>query len=311
MMTDYVEIAALRQPLNTAVIALSGGAGNADELARGLAQLRELGFVPHNYYDFARHQQRFADTDQGRLQQWQAALAHPQHQLVMALRGGYGVSRLLPELDFAAFAASGKVFVGHSDCTPIHQGLLAQGVCSIAGPMLTPDFARRPLSEFTLNQFLTCLQSQQHHIEFDSDVVHSGLDCAGTLWGGNLAMLCHTLGTPYWHAPEDGILFLEDIAEHPYRVERMLLQLHFAGVLARQRAIVLGDFSAYRLGDNDQGYDMPEVYRLLRRLLRIPVITGLPFGHIANKASLVVGSQANLCADGQRIRLQMNYQFNL
>lgn len=308
-MTESTQIAALTQPLDTAVIALSGGAGRADELARGLAQLREAGFVPHNYYDFARHQQRFADSDQGRLQQWQAALAHPQHQLVMALRGGYGVSRLLPELDFAAFAASGKVFVGHSDCTPIHQALLAQGVCSIAGPMLTPDFARRPLSEFTLNHFLACLQSQQHQVEFDSDLDHSGLDCSGTLWGGNLAMLCHTLGTPYWHAPEDGILFLEDIAEHPYRVERMLLQLHYAGVLARQRAIVLGDFSAYRLGDNDQGYDLPEVYRLLRSLLQIPVVTGLPFGHIANKASLVVGSQANLHAQGKQICLQMNYQF--
>ncbi len=309
-MTEQILGKSLKKPLDAALIALSGGAASSAESERGVMQLRQAGFVVHNYYDFARNHQRFADTDQARLQQWQAALANPQHQVVMALRGGYGVSRLLPELDFAAFAASGKAFVGHSDCTPIHMNLLAHGACSIAGPMLTPDFARQPVSDLTIQDFLSCLQSQQHQLEFDSDVAHDAFECSGVLWGGNLAMLCHTLATPYWFAPEGGILFLEDIAEHPYRIERMLLQLHYAGVLEKQRAIVLGDFSAYKLAANDQGYDLPEVYSLLRRLVKIPVVTGLAFGHIANKQSLVVGSQANLRNQGRRISLQMNYRFH-
>ena len=124
------------------------------------------------------------------------------------------------------------------------------------------------------------------------------VDVRGTLWGGNLAMVNHLLGTPYWPRIEGGILFLEDIGEHPYRVERMLLQLHYAGVLARQQAVVLGDFSGYRLAPHDNGYDFEAMLSYLRALLPVPVLTGLPFGHIRTHCTLPFGAQAQLVSDG-------------
>jgi muramoyltetrapeptide carboxypeptidase len=104
---------------------------------------------------------------------------------------------------------------------------------------------------------------------------------------------------------EGGILFLEDINEHPYRVERMLLQLLHAGVLARQQAVLLGDFSNYRLSDYDNGYDFDTMLAYLRQRLPAPVLTGLPFGHIRDKATLAVGCRAELVSDATGFRLGM------
>jgi len=123
---------------------------------------------------------------------------------------------------------------------------------------------------------------------------------AGTLWGGNLAMVAHLAGTPYMPDVTGGILFLEDVAEHPYRVERMLYQLLHAGILARQRALLLGAFTEYALNANDAGYDLAAAIAHVRDRLTIPVYTGLPFGHVPDKLTLPVGGACTLrVIDGQ------------
>jgi muramoyltetrapeptide carboxypeptidase len=132
------------------------------------------------------------------------------------------------------------------------------------------------------------------------------VDVAGTLWGGNLAMVNHLIGTPYWPQIDGGILFLEDIAEHPYRIERMLLQLHFAGVLERQKAIVLGDFSGYRLSPNDNGFDFDSMLAFIRETIGVPVLTGLPFGHVKERCTLPFGAQAHLVSDGAGFELTVS-----
>src|SRR4029077_12256147 len=127
-----------------------------------------------------------------------------------------------------------------------------------------------------------------HEVECDLDgpTTFAG---SGTLWGGNLAMVAHLVGTPYFPHVDGGILFLEDVCEHPYRIERMLYQLHHAGVLARQRAILLGRFTEFELNGNDGGYDLEGAVAQLRSLVNVPVFTGLPFGHVADKLTLPVG----------------------
>jgi muramoyltetrapeptide carboxypeptidase len=107
------------------------------------------------------------------------------------------------------------------------------------------------------------------------------------------------LGTPYFPEIDGGILFLEDVAEHPYRIERMLLQLHHAGVLDAQAAILLGDFSGYRLLENDNGYDLASAIETVRRFTRTPILTGLPFGHVRDKVSLPIGGMGQLQSDGR------------
>ena len=115
--------------------------------------------------------------------------------------------------------------------------------------------------------------------------------------------MAHLVGTPYFPRIDGGILFLEDVGEHPYRVERMLYQLHHAGVLARQRAILFSQFTEYELNGNDGGYDLAAVLTQLRSLLPIPVFAGLPFGHIADKLTLPTGGHCALDVDNGQARL--------
>jgi muramoyltetrapeptide carboxypeptidase len=128
----------------------------------------------------------------------------------------------------------------------------------------------------------------------------------GTLWGGNLALVAHLVGTAHFPRIDGGILFLEDIGEHPYRVERMLYQLHFAGVLARQRAVLLGTFNGYELGPNDDGYDIAAMVAQVRGRLCPQLYTGLPFGHVPEKLTLPVGGRCALDVRDGNARLSFS-----
>lgn len=290
-----------------AIVGVSGSALDNLAVERGLEVLRERGFVVHNYYQYEQIFQRFAASDEERLNQLHLAIDNPDVHIVMALRGSYGLSRILPQIDLERVAASKKYLVGYSDFNALQMAMLAKtGANSFCGPMLCDDFSRADLSDFTLEHFINCIASDHYMIEFSSQN-NPEVDVTGTLWGGNLAMLAHLVGTEYFPKISDGILFVEDIAEHPYRIERMMLQLHLAGVLNRQKAIVIGNVSNYKLAAHDNGYNFDEMIKYLRNTVSVPIITGLPFGHIKDKVTLVVGSEAQLVSDGETIQLAMQY----
>jgi muramoyltetrapeptide carboxypeptidase len=277
-----------------AIVAPGGYAPDEAALGRGIALLQAQGCKVKSYYDHAARHQRFGATDAGRAAHIQEAAADPEVQIVMALRGSYGMSRILPVLNYRALAASGKLFVGYSDITALHLALLAQtGAVSFAGPMLCGDFGVAEPSAMTMDSFWRTMTQASQTIEV-SAIDNPVLQASGTLWGGNLAMVVHLLGTPYFPQIDGGILFLEDVNEHPFRVERMLLQLEHAGVLARQKAVLLGDFSSHRLSDYDNGYDFEQMLAYARQHLSAPLLTGLPFGHIADRLTLPVGARARL-----------------
>jgi muramoyltetrapeptide carboxypeptidase len=292
--------------IGIAVVAPGGYAPDPAAVERGIARLEGQGYLVHNYYDHAQVYQRFGGTDEARLAQLNAAAADPDVQVVMALRGQYGMTRLLPHIDFDAMAASGKIFVGYSDITAFHMGLMARtGAASYAGPMFAGDFGAENPVEFTLENFWQCLAGPTHTIA-EQAAGNPVVEASGTVWGGNLAMLVSLLGTEYFPRIDGGILFIEDIAEHPYRIERMLLQLMQAGVLARQQALVLGDFSGYRLGAADNGYDFEAMLAHLRATLPIPVLTGLAFGHIARRVTIPFGAQGRLVSGSDGFRLSLS-----
>jgi muramoyltetrapeptide carboxypeptidase len=287
----------LLEGVGIAIAAPGGYALDDALLARGIERLEQQGCTVHNYYDSAQKHLRFAGTDAGRLAQLNAAAADPDVQVVVALRGQYGLSRLLPRIDFHAMADSGKLFVGYSDFTAFNCALLqATGRKSFAGPMMCDDFIRDEPVDYTLCQFWDCLRGPTHSVRGEA-CGNPRIDVEGTLWGGNLAMLAHLAGTPYFPRVEGGIVFLEDINEHPYRVERMVLQLLYSGALAGQRALVLGDFSGYRLAPTDNGYDFDTMVAYLRATLPMPVLTGLPFGHVRHRCTLPFGGRAHLTSD--------------
>jgi muramoyltetrapeptide carboxypeptidase len=291
--------------LGVAIVAPGGYAPDEVALSRGIAALEALGCRVKNYYDPAAKHLRFGGTDEARIEQLHAAARDPDVKLVIALRGGYGMSRILPALDFQLLGRSGKLFVGHSDVTAFHLALLARtGAVSFAGPMICDDFTREDRSDFTARHFWQCLFGPAHVITGQA-ADNPALDVTGTLWGGNLAMLTHLAGSPYLPQIDGGILFVEDVNEHPYRVERMMLQLLHSGALARQSAVLLGDFSNYRLSDYDNGYDFAAMLAHLRAQLPVPVLTGLPFGHIRDKVTLAVGCRAHLVSQADGFQLTM------
>ncbi len=292
-------------PIGIAIVAPSGQTLDQAAVDHGIARLRALGCTVHNYFDTARVFQRFGDTDAGRLAQLHDAAADPAVQVVMALRGQYGLTRILPQIDFARMAASGKIFCGFSDFTAFQMALYSRtGACSYAGPMFHSDFMPAHLDEFTVGDFWRCLQGPVHAIE-QAAAGNPAADVQGTIWGGNLAMLVSLLGTGYLPVIDGGILFVEDVNEHPYRVERMLLQLLQAGVLGRQKALVLGDFSGYRLGPGDNGYDFDAMLAYLRATLPIPVVTGLRHGHGRTRVTIPVGARAHLVSGAGGFRIDL------
>jgi muramoyltetrapeptide carboxypeptidase len=291
--------------LGIALVAPGSYALDPDAFPRGIARLESQGILVHNYYDHDARHLRFGGTDAVRLAQLDAAAADPDVQVVMAIRGAYGMTRLLPHIDFERMASSGKIFVGFSDVTAFHMALYARtGALSYAGPMFAGDFGAAEVVDFTLEDFRRCLAGPTHTIE-GRGAANPVLDVNGTAWGGNLAMVVSLLGTEYFPRIDGGILYLEDIAEHPFRVERMLLQLMQAGVLQRQRAVLLGDFSGYRLGAVDNGYDFEQMLAYLRATLPCPILTGLEFGHGARRVTIPFGARAHLTCDGDAWRMTL------
>jgi len=301
----------MSQSIEVRLIASSGYPHDVAIAARGCAWLKHHGYHVNNPDVLARRYLRFGGTDEERLSDLHAIGTGPAQELTLAVRGGYGLARLLNRIDFARIAAqartSGTPIVGHSDFTAFQLAYLAlAGGVSFAGPMLLADFGEERVDPYMWQHFEGILHDPAYSIDVESPQVIAPVAVEGTLWGGNLAMLCTLPGTPYMPKIDGGILFLEDINEPPYRVERMLLQLLHAGVLARQQAIVLGDFSNYRTTDYDNGYNMDAVFDYLREQLRIPVLTGLPFGHCPRKLTLPVGAQARLTARADGFTLAMS-----
>jgi len=252
---------------------------------------------------FAR-EMRFAGPDELRLNDLQRLACDRRVDVVLSARGGYGLSRLLDQIDFEAIGRAGRIIVGISDFTAFNLAYLARadGI-SFQGPS-AGDFAAAEPDTFTVEQFFAALSRGEHRVEFAGE----GPDCdvKGRLWGGNLALVTALVGTPYLPRLRGGILFLEDVNEPAYRIERMLYQLLHAGVFARCRAVVLGDFSPVPAQPTDNGFGLAAVVAKLRASIDIPVLTGLPFGHVQRKATLPVGAAARLRAHAGRIELSFS-----
>ena len=307
------------------LIAPSGASLDSKSPLAGIDWLESQGISVKNTDCVQRVYERFAGSDEVRLAELNQ-ITKLESTVVIAMRGGYGLHRLLPGIEWDAIAKAiqnGLQVCGHSDFTVFQLGLLAKtGAISLAGPMLNYDFGR--LGDDS-NAVVPDTFMWQH---FQNAIENRNLECqvfspqsflgkatqgslTGLLWGGNLTVLAGLVGTPYLPSTKQtqgGILFLEDVNEHPYRIERMLMQLLDAGILSNQSAILLGGFSAYRLYDNDKGYSLERAIELIRKRLPqdIPIFTGLPFGHQANKLTLPIGAKANVnfTASGFEIKAQ-------
>ncbi|MEO5737199.1 MAG: LD-carboxypeptidase [Variovorax sp.] len=278
---------------------------------RGVARLKALGHdVEIDEAALATHQ-RFAGDDATRL----AAIARAAASgadVALISRGGYGLTRILDALPYKAVAkaiAHGTEFVGLSDFTAFQSALLVKtGAVSWSGPAVGEDFGAEAGSDDIMEAcFDDLLAGQGEGTGWrlparDAEAASGMRSIHGAqLWGGNLCVLTSLLGTPYFPVIDKGVLFLEDVGEHPYRIERMLEQLRHAGVLARQKAILLGQFTGYRKVPNDRGFSLQGVVERLRGQIKVPVLTGLPFGHVPTKVLLPVGAKVEIAAEGRDV----------
>lgn len=283
------------------LIAPSGYAEDRAASQRGIERLQAAGHTVLGTHVVDRVALRFAGSDAERAADINA-LADPDRPLpdvVMAIHGGYGAIALLQHLDYAGLAArfseNSCVLVGHGDFTVIQCALYARsGIGSLFGPMLVQDFGAGYLRENTWRHFWQTLQSPRTDIEWTCAEDQADLHVEGTLWGGNLSALCSLIGTPYMPAVEGGILYLEESGEQAYRVERMLYELQLSGVLAGQRAIVLGGLGGQRVSEYDNGYDIEHALERFATACPTPMVRGLALGNGQDKWTLPFGAHASL-----------------
>ncbi|MGB7181367.1 MAG: LD-carboxypeptidase [Burkholderiaceae bacterium] len=290
-------------PTPVYVISPSSAVTNTEGLPVAARHLEQLGFdVTFDRAARSRYQ-RFAGTDSARADAFMRA-ARSKAPIVMTTRGGYGMTRLIDRLDFAALADAQKHWVGLSDFTAFHLAMLAKvGAGTWAGPALLEDFSGDTVDETTAGAFCDAMHGRLHGLGFQCEGP-SGVDERGVLWGGNLSLVCTLMGSEYFPDIRGGLLFLEEVGEHPYRVERLLTQLLLSGVIDQQNAVIFGYVNRYKTVPNDQGYDWSTVVRWLRSKTRTPVICGLPFGHEHPKLTLPHGAILGLCTDGNEAFLE-------
>ena len=275
-------------------------------MRRGVARLRALGHEVEIDRDALTSHMRFAGDDATRLAAIHRAAASGA-DIALITRGGYGLTRLLPAIRYKAVAKAidkGLRFVGLSDFTAFQNALMAQtGAVSWSGPALGEDFGvEGEPDEIMLACFDDLAGGAGEGTGWRlpaNEARERAFKVQGPLWGGNLSVLVSLVGTPWLPPAQGGILFLEDVNEHPYRVERMLTQLLHAGILGRQKAILLGGFTNYKPVPHDKGYKLQTVVDWLRARVKAPVLTGLPFGHVATKVCLPVGQTVDLLVQGR------------
>lgn len=282
---------------------------------RAVAAVEQLGFKARLAPNVRRRLGFLAGTDRERAADLMRMFTDRRVAGILCVRGGYGTARLLGRLDYAAIRGHPKVFVGYSDITSLHCALLTRArLVSFHGPMLNSDFLRPDLPAFTRDSFLRLLTRPEPYGSvargYRRRTVRTlrGGVARGPLVGGNLTLLCTTIGTP-WQPPFRGaVLFFEDLGEEPYRMDRMLTHLLNCGLLQQVAGIAIGinkdchDPKARTAGEYRQSLE--DVFRERLTPLGVPVVMGLPFGHVPHNATLPLGVRARLDANRGELVLE-------
>jgi muramoyltetrapeptide carboxypeptidase len=281
----------------------SGAVRDKAAFKRGVHRLESLGHEVEVDAAALDTHTRFAGDDPTRLAAIHRAAASGA-DVALISRGGYGLTRILGGIRYKTVAKAierGTHFVGLSDFTAFQLAMFAKtGSITWAGPALCEGFGVSEPDDIMEDCFNDMLVGQGEGTGWRQNtntVKHDFCAQNATLWGGNLSMVAALLGSPYFPEIKGGILFLEDVGEHPYRIERLLTQLLHAGVLARQKAIVMGQFTEFSLTSHDKGFNLKAVLTWLRTQIKTPILTNLPFGHVATKVLLPVGVKTDLVVE--------------
>ena len=279
------------KPKDIIGVAAPSGRFDAQAFQKGVLCLESMGFEVHIPNGITGQQYRYlAGTDRQRADVLNSLFADPGINAIIAARGGFGAMRILPLLDWDTIAGNPKLFIGFSDPTALISSLVCTaGICALHGPNLV-SLGRADKN--TLNSFAKTVTGCFTRIDLPSDQVLAGGRATGRLVGGNLATLVHMIGTAYQPDFTGSILFIEDVGEPAYKIDRMLTQMKMAGLLECVKGVVAGSFENC---DNDTY--IPQIIQEVFFDANIPICMGLDVGHGAVNLSLPMGIGAILDAD--------------
>jgi muramoyltetrapeptide carboxypeptidase len=270
-----------------------------DSLSRGIRYLERLGYriKPGKYLHRSRGY--LAGTDAERASDLNALFADPKVKAIFTARGGYGSQRILPLLDYGLIRRHPKIVVGYSDITAIQLALLGRtGLVTFSGPMVASNLSSglRGKAEEIFWDLLTSRRPaapvKARNLPTRRKIRPGKPD--GRLIGGNLAMLAASVGTSYFPVMRDVVLFFEEVAEAPYRIDRMLRQMKLASVLENPRGILLGAFVDCKPDKRKPSLSLRDVFLDTFSEHRYPVLQGLHYGHVKNSLTLPIGVRVRL-----------------
>lgn len=292
---------ALQEGDKIAIVSPSG-AVNAEYIHESLPVLHEQGWtttVGEHAYD---HDGSYAGTAEARYGDLKQALLDPEVKAIMCSRGGYGAVHILQQLDSLPLRDNPKWLIGFSDITILHALLAKNGIESIHGSM-TSHLAKTKGEDDDSQALFDILRGTPITYEFPADGRNHQGEATGRLYGGNLAVFDGLIGTPYDFFNQEGdiILFMEDIAEPVYKVERQMYKLKLMGVFDRIKGLVVGQFTDY------PGAKAKEMEDMIARMVAeydIPVAFDAPIGHVSHNVPLVEGRETTLSVTPEGVTLK-------
>ena len=274
-----------------------------ESLEAGIEQLERMGYHVNRAANLGQSWHLFAGEDQARVTAFHELVATPDVRAVVFARGGHGCLRALPLIDWDLIASQPKAYLGYSDLTPLLLQIVERvGLVTFHGPMVATDLARglNDEEETTFRQALV-----GHPIDLPCTPLPDAQDVEGVLLGGCLSLLAATLGTSFEPDLSDALLFLEDVNEPLYRVDRMLTQLELSGSLKNVKAMILGHLE---LTDPNLSEPLPDLLKQTSGGAAILAATGLPCGHGIPNLTVPIGVRARLAPSEGRLQLGLSRQ---
>ncbi|MBL1279523.1 MAG: LD-carboxypeptidase [Fluviicola sp.] len=286
------------------VSAPAGGIKNKSELDDFKKILEQLGFKVKFSKNCSKKHGYFSGTDEERASDFMDLILDTEINGIFFLRGGWGCARILPLLDFDAIKSNPKVIMGFSDITSLLNAITSKtGLVTFHGPggnstwnIYSVDY----IKELLIKGELVHYSNLKTDLKITSYV--SGV-ASGELFGGNLSVICSTIGTGYLPNWTGKILFLEDVGEEPYRIDRMLTQLEQSGVFKNVNGIILGVFRKCIAEEPERSFTLEEVFEQHFSALKIPVFYGAQIGHVRNKFTVPLGAEVEMNADEGSFRM--------
>lgn len=284
---------------STIGIIAPGFTANSEKIATGITYLQGKGFKIKQGISIGQNFGYFSATDDQRAKEINNFFADPQIDAIFCVRGGWGSLRLLDKINYDLIKNNPKALVGYSDITTLQLAIWHKcGIPSISGPMVAVEMAGGIL-DFTEKYFWSQIENMDKTFIIKLDETGGHFDktvsAEGVLLGGCLTLIVHQLGTHYAPDFKNSILFIEDVGEEPYKIDRNLAQLKQAGILNSLNGLIVGSFVDC-LDNRVNSFSIDEIFQHYFAGLTCPVIYDFPYGHILKKVSLPIGIKARLNA---------------